>query len=174
MRVVYMYDVYYQTYDSTWEAHSAWLWTLVEIHFAIICASAPALKMFFHRTLQPSTVDNYAARQRQGYDHFGSGRQGTNATKDETAISMYDILAYEEANVGAGAVVTTSPNSGNGSKPPAFITVTRGVDVSFSKDGETLSSNAYSQEDALSKKSIRAKASNESLLDNSFSRKQSC
>jgi hypothetical protein len=35
------------TYDVIWGAQPAWLWTGVEAHVAIICASAPALKVFF-------------------------------------------------------------------------------------------------------------------------------
>lgn len=35
------------TRDLTWIGHEMLVWSLVEMHFAIICASAPALKAFF-------------------------------------------------------------------------------------------------------------------------------
>ncbi|KAF2137195.1 uncharacterized protein K452DRAFT_341398 [Aplosporella prunicola CBS 121167] len=110
MRAASICKVYYQTYDSTWEALPAWEWTLVEIHFAIICASAPALKLFFHRVLKPSTDGSYTGgRQRQDYGHLGSSKQGTDSTRGDAAISMHDMLAYEEA-------ATPLPSPTNGRK----------------------------------------------------------
>lgn len=170
MRVYYMYRVYYQTYDSTWEALPVWYWTTVEAHFAIICASAPALKMFFRRALQPDTDDDSynTRRQRHGYDNFGSAGRRTQSTKDDTDISMEDMLAYEEARVGSAT------GQGEGGKPPACITVTRGVDVTFSRESGVVGSAANTcREDAASKKSIGPKASSESLLENPFSGKKS-
>jgi hypothetical protein len=49
VRLVFTSAVYYQTYDVTWASQPIWLWTAVELHGAIICASAPALKVFFDR-----------------------------------------------------------------------------------------------------------------------------
>ncbi|KAH7014023.1 hypothetical protein B0J12DRAFT_443794 [Macrophomina phaseolina] len=178
MRVGYMYKVYYQSYDTTWEALPVWCWTLVETHFAIICASAPALKLFFRRVLQPTSPDGSysgARAQRLGYDNVGSGGRGTQATKDGAGIYMEDMQAYIEAKVRAeeaakdSPIFTAFPASRGESKSPACITVTHEVDVSFSTEGDALSSGG--QDDGQSKKSIGAKASNESLLENPFSRK---
>lgn len=178
MRVGYMYKVYYQSYDTTWEALPVWCWTLVETHFAIICASAPALKLFFRRVLQPTSPDGSysgARAQRLGYDNVGSGGRGTQATKDGAGIYMEDMQAYIEAKVRVeeaakdSPIFTAFPASRGESKSPACITVTHEVDVSFSTEGDALSSGG--QDDGQSKKSIGAKASNESLLENPFSRK---
>lgn len=76
-----------------------------------------------------------------------------------------------EARVGTGQVANSFPDGITGIEPPAFITVTRGVDVTFSTVVKTLSSVSHNSEDALSKQSIGPKASNESLLDNPFSSK---
>jgi hypothetical protein len=37
------------TYDITWAAYSGWVWTTLEAQLAVICASAPALKVFFNQ-----------------------------------------------------------------------------------------------------------------------------
>jgi hypothetical protein len=42
----------------TWESYPAWIWFAVESHLAIICASAPALKIFFKHALASSTFVN--------------------------------------------------------------------------------------------------------------------
>ncbi|KAF2837819.1 integral membrane protein, partial [Patellaria atrata CBS 101060] len=47
LRMYYIHRVYYETYDITWAAEEGWLWTMIESHLGIICASAPALKIFF-------------------------------------------------------------------------------------------------------------------------------
>ncbi|PSN65236.1 hypothetical protein BS50DRAFT_458561, partial [Corynespora cassiicola Philippines] len=52
LRIHYAHRVFYYvksgspTYDITWEALGSWVSTAVEANFAIICASAPALKVF--------------------------------------------------------------------------------------------------------------------------------
>ncbi|KAF2466473.1 uncharacterized protein BDR25DRAFT_269074, partial [Lindgomyces ingoldianus] len=49
MRTYYAIYVYYYTYDITWIAHHGWIWTALEADLGVICASAPALKVFFRR-----------------------------------------------------------------------------------------------------------------------------
>jgi hypothetical protein len=49
MRTYYGIYVYYYTYDITWIAYYGWIWTALEADLAVICASAPALKVFFRR-----------------------------------------------------------------------------------------------------------------------------
>lgn len=54
LRIIYTIPLYYSTYDVTWESYPAWIWYAIESHMAVICASAPALKLFFKETLQVS------------------------------------------------------------------------------------------------------------------------
>jgi hypothetical protein len=61
LRIYYIDRLYYKTYDTTWEAQPAWLWLIVEANLAVICASAPALKVFFKATLDSPSSD-YAVR----------------------------------------------------------------------------------------------------------------
>lgn len=49
MRTYYAIYVYYYTYDITWYAYYGWIWTALEADLGVICASAPALKVFFKR-----------------------------------------------------------------------------------------------------------------------------
>ncbi|OJD34100.1 uncharacterized protein BKCO1_25000126 [Diplodia corticola] len=109
MRLVWMYITYYKTYDTTWTATYIWSWTLVETHFSIICASAPALNIFFRRILQPTHAsDSDASHQRKALDNFGScsnrsGRAGpSHGNGDvESGIYMADMLAYKAAKAEA-------------------------------------------------------------------------
>ncbi|KAF2400162.1 integral membrane protein [Trichodelitschia bisporula] len=64
IRIVYIYRLFYVTYDVTWVAGEIWLWTGVEAHVAIICASAPALKAFFRQYFSASAL--YSWRQKTG------------------------------------------------------------------------------------------------------------
>jgi hypothetical protein len=43
------------TYDITWIAYYGWVWTTLEAQLAVICASAPSLKVFFNRYLNQYT-----------------------------------------------------------------------------------------------------------------------
>lgn len=48
VRSYYIYHIFNDPlYDSTWESWPAWLLCMVEIQLGTICASAPALKVFF-------------------------------------------------------------------------------------------------------------------------------
>jgi hypothetical protein len=49
-------NIFFNTYDVTWATQPAWAWTAVEAHLAIICASAPALKVFFKQYLSVSSI----------------------------------------------------------------------------------------------------------------------
>jgi hypothetical protein len=45
--MVYIVEIYYHTYDMTWESYQIWIWSGIESHVAIIIASLPALNHFF-------------------------------------------------------------------------------------------------------------------------------
>ncbi|KAF2666809.1 hypothetical protein BT63DRAFT_415909 [Microthyrium microscopicum] len=56
VRLYYIQMIFYQTYDVTWYTGLAFLWTTIEVHLGIICASAPALKIFFQRYFDTSRL----------------------------------------------------------------------------------------------------------------------
>lgn len=44
IRVYYAYRTLNITYDFTWEGYEIWLWILVEVNLAVMCASIPTLR----------------------------------------------------------------------------------------------------------------------------------
>ncbi|KAI4681155.1 uncharacterized protein J4E88_005662 [Alternaria novae-zelandiae] len=52
------------TYDITWAAYSGWIWTTLEAQLAVMCASAPSLKVFLGRYFSMYT-------SRAGYSQTG-------------------------------------------------------------------------------------------------------
>lgn len=55
MRTFYATKLYYFSYDTSWIAYDGWVWTTLEAHLAVICASAPSLKVFFSRYFSQRT-----------------------------------------------------------------------------------------------------------------------
>ncbi|KAF2008119.1 hypothetical protein P154DRAFT_419755, partial [Amniculicola lignicola CBS 123094] len=47
LRSYYGWIVFFQTYDVTWYGWDNTLWTMLELHVGVMCANAPALKVFF-------------------------------------------------------------------------------------------------------------------------------
>ena len=47
VRIYYTYIVFYVSYDMSWMSRYIWIWMLLEIFVASMCASAPGLKVFF-------------------------------------------------------------------------------------------------------------------------------
>lgn len=182
MRVAYMYEIYYATYDTTWEASYVWSWTLAETHFAIICASAPALKLFFGRLLQGSTAqpDSYPSRQRHEYNNFGSEELGGvgsgKNTKDDgsgdgEAIYMTDMLAFKVAKAKAEKESKELPlfetvAERSGSESPVSITITQVAGLSAVNDvsGRLSESEAHVMEEQSAKSISRSRGSTDSIL----------
>jgi hypothetical protein len=48
-----------------------WIWTSVELHGAVICASAPALKLFFERSLNVASTVGSSLMRSQGSKSYG-------------------------------------------------------------------------------------------------------
>ncbi|KAF2827810.1 hypothetical protein CC86DRAFT_264124, partial [Ophiobolus disseminans] len=65
LRTYYATYVYFYTYDITWYAYPGWVWTALEADLGMICASAPALKVFFKRYFSVSNSNG-------GYTRSGS------------------------------------------------------------------------------------------------------
>jgi hypothetical protein len=71
-RLIFIIKIYYRTYDMTWESYWAWVWFAVEAHFAVICASAPALKTFFKYTFEGTALP-ISGHKKSYSDIEGSG-----------------------------------------------------------------------------------------------------
>lgn len=61
MRCYYSQYIYFNTYDVTWYAEYALLFTGIEANLAVCCASAPALRLFFQNYFA-SPVKNLATK----------------------------------------------------------------------------------------------------------------
>jgi len=102
LRVVSTVRVYFDTYDMTWESNEAWIWFAIEAHVAVICASAPALKIFFkHAVGGGSSWSSYIRRssfRRSKSYKTGSGATGssTNRTVGEGGDKTCTTMASSE------------------------------------------------------------------------------
>ncbi|KAF2683611.1 hypothetical protein K458DRAFT_304176 [Lentithecium fluviatile CBS 122367] len=71
MRTYYAIYVYYFTYDISWYAYYGWIWTALEAQLGVVCASAPALKVFFKRYFNFSSnrsgLSKSSAKKASGY-----------------------------------------------------------------------------------------------------------
>lgn len=56
------------TYDVTWYAYYGWIWTVIEVDLGVVCASAPALRIFFRHWLESiaSRTSNSRSRNQNG------------------------------------------------------------------------------------------------------------
>jgi hypothetical protein len=77
--------LYTSTYDITWEAEPVWYLTGIEVNLAIICASAPALKVFFQRFSGFSVISKWSSYFQGGTTAVGSGSGGNTGSRSDRA-----------------------------------------------------------------------------------------
>lgn len=83
MRIVYIYDIFYQTYDVTWSTSPAWLWTGLESCLAVICASIPALKVFFGKYFNVSLLTGSISQQLSSLGNRTTGNMSSTPGNNE-------------------------------------------------------------------------------------------
>ncbi|KAF2417516.1 hypothetical protein EJ08DRAFT_80639 [Tothia fuscella] len=95
LRIYYIYNIFYNTYDITWYCQDVWAWTAVEAHVAIMCASAPALKVFFKQYMTFPLIPSSIARtfrsssyQRKGYTESRSKISTQNSKSSKGQFSF--------------------------------------------------------------------------------------
>ncbi|KAF2849169.1 hypothetical protein T440DRAFT_519420 [Plenodomus tracheiphilus IPT5] len=119
LRTYYATYVYYYSYDITWYAYYGWVWTVLEAQLGVICASAPALKVFFQRYFKmPSS--------RAGYTATGSRNTPIVPSSRSRGYPLSNNLASQHSMTrskieGGGALDSDVPLSG--------IKVSQGLDV---------------------------------------------
>jgi hypothetical protein len=86
IRIVYTERVYFDTYDVSWASEPVWIWTAVELHGAVVCASAPALKVFFERFLRAATTHHGSSAFSRGSRPDGSKRRRDDEEGSEFAM----------------------------------------------------------------------------------------
>jgi hypothetical protein len=69
LRFVYIYQLFFDTYDVTWVEYEVALWTVFEADIAVVCASAPALKVFCKEYFKANAIEP----RRLSYMHRRTG-----------------------------------------------------------------------------------------------------
>lgn len=101
MRTYYAIYIYFYTYDITWYAYQAWIWTALEADLGVICGSAPALKVIFRRYFNHST-DGSGSRSRKTWF-----RRPKNVSKDHDSEDNIDIVPLNGIKVSTCHHVTS-------------------------------------------------------------------
>ncbi|KIW06340.1 hypothetical protein, variant [Verruconis gallopava] len=117
LRLYYVHKIYYTTYDVTWVAWDAWIWTVIEAHLAIICSSAPALKTFFKRylgSLSLTGASSWTRRQRtygRKTTGFSAHHHSGLATSSTTNLDGGHGKAYELGGISVTKAVEIETRS---------------------------------------------------------------
>ncbi|KAF2120322.1 hypothetical protein BDV96DRAFT_567058 [Lophiotrema nucula] len=111
LRMYYAIYVYYYTYDITWYAFYGWIWTALEADLGVICASAPALKVFFHRYFNLS-----GNRSTNGYSNGKKASNGQPSTESGKWKSASYPVPMDRIKVSTGLNVTVEDRDETGSQ----------------------------------------------------------
>ncbi|ORY16421.1 hypothetical protein BCR34DRAFT_106096 [Clohesyomyces aquaticus] len=126
LRTYYAIYVYYRTYDITWYANVGWVWTAVEADLGVICASAPALKVFFRRYF------NLSANRSAAY---GTGRKTPTWSKQKDSHASPWSTSHS---------ITTSTRGDNITAVPLDrIHVSTGMGVTVEDRDDALSQRSF-------------------------------
>ncbi|KAF2194653.1 hypothetical protein K469DRAFT_686649 [Zopfia rhizophila CBS 207.26] len=125
MRTYYAIYVYYYTYDITWYAFYGWIWTALEADLGVICASAPALKVFFRRYF------NLSANRSGNSDSYGK-----RSARSDKASGKYPWSSLPSIHHGNETDISTEV-------PLNQIKVSRGMDVKFEDRDDAVSQASY-------------------------------
>jgi len=128
MRVVYSYNTFYETYDVTWAAPHLFLWTNLELQVALICASIPALKVFF-KHFKEST---FRSRLSYSMDRYGTGKSHTSqgtpkspgfCTQRLSSNIQDEIYATGDEFITVSETGTVSTEPASGCETPPSVAV---------------------------------------------------
>lgn len=115
-------------YDITWVAYYGWIWTALEADLAVICASAPALKVFFRRYFSVNST-------RYGYAKYGTDSRRTPGPQSSTAKLRGKELSHSASHITAGGTYDNEV-------PMNGIKVSQGLDVHID-DRDDVSQKSY-------------------------------
>ncbi|KAH7066807.1 hypothetical protein BKA63DRAFT_425286 [Paraphoma chrysanthemicola] len=130
LRTYYATYIYYYTYDITWYAYYGWVWTVLEADLGMICASAPAMKVFFRRYFSGST-------SRGEYTRSGSIKTPIQMSSRTRGKSNPQLSAH------SATASRAEPEGAEGSGVPfAGIKVSQGLDIHV-EERDDLSQKSY-------------------------------
>lgn len=87
LRTYATYVLFYETYDISWQLWEIWNWTLLELHIGVICANAPALKVFVKRYLNVKSLvsKGHGSSQAKSSQAKSSQAKSSQAKSSQTA-----------------------------------------------------------------------------------------
>lgn len=141
LRTYSTWYLFYRTYDVSWQLWEIWNWTLLEFHLGVICANAPACKVFVKRYLNIKSV--------------GSDRQG-NSSPARTPPAKVSPTASQSSSNPSGKsksklTAWMNPYAGHGyySQPTQLsIDSTGGMNLSEKSDDD-MSDTKHSSGDSI-------------------------
>ncbi|KAK5716092.1 hypothetical protein LTR15_009917 [Elasticomyces elasticus] len=84
------------SYDLTWQGYSLFVWSALEVHLALICASAPALRVFFREYMSDPL-----SRALQSTRTMTSARGTTRDSREPNGDSMVSYSSHaRDSSVG--------------------------------------------------------------------------
>ncbi|KAL6154868.1 hypothetical protein ACJQWK_00888 [Exserohilum turcicum] len=82
LRTYSTYVLFYETYDVSWQLWEIWNWTLLELHIGVICANAPAFKVFAKKYLN---VKSLVSKDQSSSQAKSSQAKSSQAQSSQTA-----------------------------------------------------------------------------------------
>jgi hypothetical protein len=140
LRTYATWVLFYETYDVSWQLWEIWNWTLLELHIGVICANAPALKVFVKRYLNiKSIVSNQQAQSSQAK----SSQAKSSQTRSQTS-------SKPSGKSGSKSAIWRSPYANHGYySQPTQLSVNELGDVHISEEtGEDASDTQHSSGDS--------------------------
>ncbi|KAF2728610.1 hypothetical protein EJ04DRAFT_449022 [Polyplosphaeria fusca] len=116
LRMVYAIYVYYYTYDITWYAAYGWIWTAVEADLGVICASAPALKVFFRRYFNLSGSRSGRSGSSGAFNAKRSARSDPESSTGGSRTGIPISIPLDRIAVRRGTEVVVEERDENGSR----------------------------------------------------------
>lgn len=132
MRTYYATYVYYFTYDITWYAYSGWIWTIIEVQLGVICASAPAMKVFFKRYLGVMS-------SRGDYSRNASGKSPVDSLP---RTGGYQARNLKRSHASTSRTLVIGRSAHDSDVPLDGIKVSQGLDISV-EERDDLSQKSF-------------------------------
>jgi len=89
------------SYDVTWIGYDVYVWSGLETHLAIICASAPALRVFFRKYLS-SPVSRMVSSAKSGSNPWNTNRDSKTTDHGAVVLSPQDRFLSIDLALGLG------------------------------------------------------------------------
>jgi hypothetical protein len=100
MRVYSTWVLFYETYDVSWQLWEVWNWMLLELHIGVICANAPALKVFVKRYLKIKTKSSPTSEAKYSQEKSSQAKSSQTrsmARSDPSGKSKSKMAAWKDS-----------------------------------------------------------------------------